>query len=71
MKETKSIKISPKVHRKVKMYVTKTEQNITDFADKALLNQIVIEKTCGPTEFRNTEWKQTPNGINIKPNTNE
>ncbi len=44
MEETKSLKISPKVHKKVKMHTAATDQNINDFAEKALLGQIRMEK---------------------------
>ena len=42
-KQIKSIKISKGVHKKVKLHVTKTEEGITEFSDKALLNQIKLE----------------------------
>lgn len=42
--ESKSIKISPYVHKQLKKHVAETEENITAFCDKAILGQIKADK---------------------------
>lgn len=43
--DTKSVKISKKVHKKLKLHVADKEEGITPFLDRAIENQIKAEKT--------------------------
>jgi len=41
---TKSIRISEKVHTKLKIYVAKNKKSIVEFADKAILKEMELQR---------------------------
>jgi hypothetical protein len=41
---TKSIRISEKIHTKLKIYVARSKESIIDFADKAIKDAIELAK---------------------------
>ena len=54
---TKSIRISEKVHSKLKIHVAKNKESIIEFADKAIKNAIELDKI--EKSRRNLQSKQS------------
>jgi len=56
---TKSIRISETVHTKLKIHVAKRKKSIVEFADKAILKEISLDKAIE----KNNRIIHSPNSI--------